>query len=74
MSPAAPDPDPTLLTIRRGLRLLHEASPELFTHQARELAYALQELASKSLEFRRAAEARRLADRLLLLYPLEGSA
>jgi hypothetical protein len=70
MSPAVPDPDPALLAIRHGFRLLHEADAELFTHQARGLASALQELARKSVDSRREAEARRLADRLLLLYPL----
>lgn len=67
----APDPDPALLTIRCGLRLLHKAKPELFTHQARGIAYALEQLATESADRRRLAEARRLADRLFLLYPLE---
>ena len=70
MNPARPDPDPAQLAIRRGFRLLREADAELFTHQVRGLAYALQELARKSVDSRREAEARRLADRLLLLYPL----
>ena len=73
MDPAGLDPDPALLAIRRGFRLLHEADRELFTHQAHGLAHALQELARQSVDFRREAEARRLADRLLALYPLEGS-
>jgi hypothetical protein len=73
MTSGTPDPDPALLAIRRGFRLLREADVELFTHQARGLAYALQELARKSVDSRREAEARRLAARLLLLYPLEGA-
>jgi hypothetical protein len=62
---AASDPDPAMLTIRRGLRLLHEADARLFTDQARGLAYALEGLATKDVDARVAAEARRLADRLL---------
>ena len=32
MNPVGPDPDPALLAIRRGFRLLQEADPELFRH------------------------------------------
>ncbi len=73
MNPVGPDPDPALLAIRRGFRLLQEVDPELFRHQARGLAHALQELTRKSVDFRRETEARRLADRLLQLYSPEGS-
>ena len=63
-----------MLTIRRGLRLLHEADPALFTDQARGRAFALEGVSTKDVDARVAAEARRLADRLFVLYPLEGSA
>lgn len=62
-----------MLTIRRALRLLHDADAGLFMDQARGITYALEGLASRTVEARTAAEARRLADRLFALYPLEGS-
>jgi hypothetical protein len=62
-----------MLTIRRSLRLLHDSDAELFMHQARGIAYALEGLATTDLDPRVAAGARRLADRVFALYPLDGS-
>jgi len=74
MSAATREPDPSMLVIRRALRLLHDADAALFMDQARGIAYALEGLATKDVDSQVAADARRLADRLFLLYPLEASA
>ncbi len=63
-----PDPDPALLALRRGYRLVREAdAAELFTCHAHGLARALEELAAKSSDSRHAADARRLSGRRFLL-------
>jgi hypothetical protein len=46
---------------------------ELFTCDAHGLARALEEVATKSRDSRRAADVRRLSGRLFLLQPLKGS-
>ena len=66
-----PARDPDLLTICRALRLLQQADPDLFTEQARGLAFALEGFAGRAAQDpRRQAAARRLAEELFALYPL----
>jgi hypothetical protein len=71
MSAAARDPDPAMLAIRRGLGLLHEADAGLFWTR-RVGSRTPSRVATKDVGSNVAAEARRLADRLSLLYPLGG--